>query len=135
MTVRRGSLGYKVARMARAPLGHGVAAQKLRRRVARWSVIASRVLMWSAGAFFLFAVGSGFWRIGVENYRLHRQVDAVESHNSDLVANASRLRREVILLHDPDYLVPLIHEQLGLVKPHEVFIVVSPAPSAAPSQQ
>jgi len=34
------------------------------------------------------------------------------------------------LLHDPDYLVPLIHEQLGLVKPHEVFIVVSPSAAA-----
>jgi cell division protein FtsB len=130
MTARRGSLGFKVARMARAPLGHGAGPQKLRRRLARWSIVASRVLMWSVAALFVFSVGSGFWRVGAENYRLHRQVDAVERRNDALVADATRLSREATLLHDPDYLVPLIHEQLGLVKPHEIFIVISPTPAA-----
>jgi cell division protein FtsB len=130
MTARRGSFGFKVARIARAPLGRGAGSQKLRRRLARWSIIASRLLVWSAAALFVFSVGSGFWRVGAENYRLHRQVDAVERHNAALVADSVRLKRQAALLHDPDYLVPFIHEQLGLVKPHEVFIVISPTPAA-----
>jgi len=130
MTARRGSFGFKVARAARGSFA-ATGSRSFRGKLARWAIFASRALVWSAAALFAFAVGSGFWRIGVENYHLHRQVDAVERHNDQLVSDAARLNREAQLLHDPDYLVPLIHEQLGLVKPHEVFIVVSPAPSTA----
>ena len=129
MTARRGSFAFRVIKAARAPFADSSASRTLRMRLGRWAVVGSRVLLSGVAAIFLFSVGSGFWRVGMENYRLHRQVEATEARNAALTADAARLTRESVLLHDPDYLVPLIHEELGLVKPHEVFIVVSPAPA------
>jgi|HubBroStandDraft_4_1064222.scaffolds.fasta_scaffold79409_3 cell division protein FtsB len=129
MTARRGSLRFKVSRFARAPLARAGASVTWRRRLMRWAVIGSRVLVWAVVLCIGSATASQFWRIGAQNYHLHRQIDAVEGRNAALVSEAARLRTEATLLHDPDYLVPLIHEQLGLVKPHEVFIIVTPTPT------
>ena len=58
------------------------------------------------------------------------QIVALEKRNADLAASSSALQKQIKALHDPEYLVPFIHEQLGLTKPHEVFIVVqTPPPS------
>jgi len=128
MTARRGSLRFKVKRLARAPLARG-ASPVWRRRLGMWTHLASRVVVGAAILAIAGAFGAQTWRIAAENYRLHRQISTVEQHNVALGSDAVRLQREISLLHDPDYLVPLIHEQLGLVKPHEVFIVISPTPA------
>lgn len=129
MTARRGSFRFKVTRFARAPLGRGRGAATWRYQLIRWARIGSRVVAGAAVIFLTAAFGAQMLRVGAEDYRLHKQIDAAERRSNDLVASSVKLEREITLLHDPDYLVPLIHEQLGLVKPHEVFIIISPTPS------
>lgn len=128
MTARRGSLRFKVRRLARAPLLR-TGSLVWQRRLIAWTRFLSRVVVAAAVLAVVGAFGAQMWRITAENLRLHKQVVAVERRNDQLDANAGTLRREITLLHDPDYLVPLIHEQLGLVKPHEVFIVISATPA------
>ena len=126
--VRRGSLGFRALRLVRAPL---------RASGGRWRSVLSDLVMVSMrcamGLVVLAIVGaSGLqaWRIGAQSFDLHQQIVAVERHEGELTASAAALRTQIRDLQDPEYLVPLIHEQLGLVKPHEVFIMVrTPAPS------
>ena len=123
--MRRGSLGYKAVRLARAPV-HA----PWRAAVSRFGMIVGRCAL-VAGAIAIFAAcGLQAWRVGAESYRLHKQIVALEVRNANLAASSMALKTQIKALHDPEYLVPLIHEQLGLTKPHEVFIVVqTPAPS------
>ena len=125
MTARRGSLGYKAVRLARAPV-HA----PWRAAVSRAGMIVARCAL-VAGALVVFvACGLQAWRVGAESYRLHKQIVALEQRNANLAASSISLKAKIKSLHDPEYLVPLIHEQLGLTKPHEVFIVVqTPAPA------
>jgi cell division protein FtsB len=126
MSARRGSFRFKAVRLARAPL-----RAPWRAAFTRAGSIAMRCAMAAAVAALTLACGLQAWRVGAESYRLHKQISALELRNADLAASSASLRTEVKALHDPEYLVPLIHEQLGLTKPHEVFIVVqTPAPSA-----
>lgn len=131
MSARRGSLRFKVARFATAPLGRGQEGAARRDFALRAIGFGGRVV--AAVAAFLIAttVGLQFWRVGVENYRLHRQIQSVERQNERLKSEAASLAREIRLLHDPEYLVPMIHEQLGLTRPHEVIVQVA-TPSPAP---
>ena len=69
------------------------------------------------------------WRVSYQNYQLHKQIEAIEDQNRAFSADAVKLQRDVKLSKNPEYLVPLIHEHLGLTKPHEVIIqVATPAP-------
>jgi cell division protein FtsB len=132
MTARRGSLRFKIKRLAAAPLHHSVHSPAIVRAVAAWTNIGVRV---AAGALALAAVvafGAQTARLTAANVRLHHQIQAAQARNAALVRDSAALRRQIGLLHDPDYLVPLIHEQLGLVKPHEIFIEVQPAPALRP---
>ena len=128
MTARRGSLRFKVKRFARAPLGRAGVSSKWYKGLGTATRLASRLVIGALVLALAGACGAQMWRVAAENYRLHKQIVTVEHHNEALVADTARLQREIVLLHDPDYLVPLIHEQLGLVKPHEVFIIISPTP-------
>ena len=125
MTARRGSLGHKAVRLARSPV-HA----PWRAAVARVGGIAMRFVLLAAALAIVVACGLQAWRVGAESYRLHKQIVALEKRNADLAASSTSLKTEIKALHDPEYLVPMIHEQLGLTKPHEVFIVVqTPPPS------
>ena len=125
MTVRRGSFGYKAVRLARAPI-HA----PWRAAVSRAGTMAVRGALIAGALLVMIACGLQAWRVGAESYRLHKQIVALEKRNADLAASSSALQKQIKALHDPEYLVPLIHEQLGLTKPHEVFIVVqTPPPS------
>ena len=125
MTARRGSLGYKAVRLARAPI-HA----PWRAAVSRVGVIIARCALVAGALVVIAACGLQAWRVGAESYRLHRQIVALEQRNANLDASSIALKAKIKALHDPEYLVPLIHEQLGLTKPHEVFIVVqTPAPA------
>jgi len=129
MTARRGSLRFKVTRLASDRLGRNSTSSDWQRRLTRWTRFASLLVIGAASLLLAGAFGVQTVRVAAENYRLHKQIVSVERRNDTLVADSARLQRQIVLLHDPDYLVPLIHEQLGLVKPHEVFIVVSPTPA------
>lgn len=135
MTARRGSLGFKVQRFAKAPFRNLSSSAVWRRRFERFVFFGSRLVVGAVLLLVLMGTGAQFWRIGEQNYRLHKQIASVEAHNAALVDEGARLSQEAVLLHDADYLVPLIHEQLGLTKPHEVFIIVAtPAPSSPSSK-
>jgi len=125
LTTRRGSFGYKAVRLARAQV-HA----PWRATVARISGIAMRCTLFAVALAIVVACGMQAWRVGAESYRLHKQIVALEKRNADLASSSIALKAEIKALHDPEYLVPMIHEQLGLTKPHEVFIVVqTPPPS------
>ncbi len=129
MTARRGSLRFKVKRLASDRLGRNSTSSVWQRQLTRWTRFASLLVVGAAVLLLAGAFGVQTARVAAENYRLHKQIVSAERRNDALAADSARLRREIVLLHDPDYLVPLIHEQLGLVKPHEVFIVISPTPA------
>lgn len=126
--MRRGSFGFKLSRLAATPLGGGARKQRERKMVRVMST-AGRIVALAAVLLVVASFSGQAWRIGYQNYQLHKQIDTVEEQNRQLTASSVRLRRDIILSRDPEYLVPLIHEQLGLTKPHEVFIqVATPAP-------
>jgi len=131
MTARRGSLRFKIKRIAAQRVGTAAKPPRWRKRLVLWTRLGSRLVVGAAVLALAGAFGAQTYRVAAENYRLHVQIDDVEHRNTALSADAVRMEKQIVLLHDPDYLVPLIHEQLGLVKPHEVFIVVAPA-SASP---
>jgi len=131
MTARRGSLRFKIKRIAAERVGTAAKPPRWRKRLTLWTRLGSRLVVGAAVLALAGAFGAQTYRVAAENYRLHVQIDDVERRNTALSADAVRMQKQIVLLHDPDYLVPLIHEQLGLVKPHEVFIVVAPA-SASP---
>ena len=126
MTARRGSLRFKIKRIAAERVGTAAKPPRWRKRLILWTRLGSRLVVGAAVLALAGAFGAQTYRVAAENYRLHVQIDDVERRNVALSADAARMQKQIVLLHDPDYLVPLIHEQLGLVKPHEVFIVVAP---------
>lgn len=129
MTARRGSLHYKIVRLARVPGGHGPPSQ--RRRYARIAAtIAGRSLLVLAVLFVSGTVAVQIWHAAARNAQLHQQIVQVEADNDGLGATNAKLATRVERLRDPEYLVPLIHEQLGLAKPHEVFVEVTQATPA-----
>ena len=130
MTARRGSLRFKIKRIAAERVGSASKPPRWRKQLVFWTRFGSKVVAGAAVLALVGAFGAQTYRVAAENYRLHTQIDDVEQKNASLTADAARMQKQIVLLHDPDYLVPLIHEQLGLVKPHEVFIVVSPAPAS-----
>jgi cell division protein FtsB len=79
-------------------------------------------------------IGAQVWRVAVRNVALHGQIADVEQQNAALQSENGKLAARVTHLHDPEFLVPLIHEQLGLTKPNEVFIEVAPATPAPAAQ-
>jgi cell division protein FtsB len=128
MTARRGSLRFKVTQLAGAGR-HGKASGRaavLQTTMQRSMNVAGKVVAVCAGALVALTVGAQVWRVGLADYQLHQQVVALENQNRALAQEAVTLRKEIYLSRNPEYLVPLIHEQLGLAKPHEVFVRLVP---------
>jgi cell division protein FtsB len=126
MTVRRGSVGFTISRMAAKPFSGG--SRKHRERtMLRWMSAAGRALVLATVLLIAASFSVQAWRVGYQNYQLHKQIDAIEQQNDKLAADSVQLNRAIILSRNPEYLVPLIHEQLGLTKPGEVFIQIAPA--------
>jgi cell division protein FtsB len=126
MTPRRGSLHYKIVRLARVPKAQG--AQTKRWRFARLAAgVAGRSLIALAVLFISSTIAVQIWHVGARSMQLHQQIGQVELGNAELQTTNDKLATRVVRLRDPEYLVPLIHEQLGLAKPHEVFVQVTQA--------
>lgn len=130
MTARRGSLAFKVTRLA-SGRGRGRAAE-LQARLRRAMHVGGRIIFVGAISLLVLTFGAQAWRIGYADYQLHRQVVALEAANRVLQNEGVTLRKEIYLARDPEYLVPLIHEQLGLAKPHEVFVRFETVDSVPP---
>jgi cell division protein FtsB len=126
--VRRGSVGFAISRMASKPFG-GSSRKQRERTMLRVMSAAGRAIAFAAVLLIAASFSVQAWRVGYQNYQLHKQIDVVEQQNDRLAADSVQLRRDIILSRNPEYLVPLIHEQLGLTKPGEVFIqIATPAP-------
>jgi cell division protein FtsB len=67
-----------------------------------------------------------------ENLVAMRQLHALRSDIAALQRERSEQLREIRRLSDPSGVLPEIHDRLRLVKPGEVVIFVSPAPSPSP---
>lgn len=124
MTARRGSLSYKIVRLTRARRSRETSGSRFLRKAA---LIAGRGVMAAAILCLTVTIGAQVWQVGMRNVALHQQIVQVERENASLQASNDQLAVRVSRLHDPEFLVPLIHEQLGLTKPNEVFIEVTPS--------
>lgn len=130
MTPRRGSLHYKIVRLARVPRSHAGQPPKRWRAARLAATIGGRALLALAVLFVSGTIAVQIWHVGARNILLQQQIAQVERDNAGLQGANDKLATRVDRLHDPEYLVPLIHEQLGLAKPHEVFVEVTQATPA-----
>ena len=95
-----------------------------RRTVPRW-IVSLAVF----GVVVVLAVvfGSAHW----ETYQLRREAGRLARERDDLRSQNIQLREEIRLLNTPEYVERIAREQLGLVKPGEVAVILV-APSPAP---
>ncbi len=98
-----------------------------RRTVPRWlGPLVAMALLAGAGAVF----GGTYWG----TYELRREAARLARERDALVRQNAQLREEIRLLHRPEYIERLAREQLGLVRPGEIaVIVVEPTPAPAPA--
>lgn len=133
MTARRGSLRHKIVRLAGVPRKQAAAARPPW-RVARMALrIAGRCAAVLCVLLVSATIAVQIWHAMTRNVALHAQLHRLQDQNAELLAANARLATRVQRLHDPEYLVPLIHEQLGLAKPNEVFVQVTPSTPAPAS--
>jgi cell division protein FtsL len=78
----------------------------------------------------LFALSSG--QAALRLYHLGRQLAELEHQRDLLLAENRRLREEIRRLHDPAYVERLAREELGLVRPGEIAVVLVPEPTPSP---
>ncbi len=78
----------------------------------------------------LFAISSA--QAALRLYHLTRQVAELEHHRSRLLAENRSLREEIRRLQDPAYVERLAREELGLVRPGEIAVVLVPQPTPTP---
>lgn len=95
-----------------------------RRTVPRW-IPPLAVL----GVVVLLTVtfGGAYW----DTYQVRREASRLARERDDLRKQNASLREEIRLLNTPEYIERIAREQLGLVKPGEVAVILV-APSPAP---
>lgn len=92
--------------------------------IPRWFVSVLIVALLGA---VTYAFGSSFLQV----YRLKREAARLEQVKQDLIEHNAQLREEIKLLHTPGYVERIAREQLGLVKPGEIaLLIVRPKPPA-----
>lgn len=97
------------------------------RRLPRPAVVLIVLVL---GSVALRVFGSSF----LDVYRLDREAARLEALKRGLQEQNAILREEIKLLHTPQYVEKLAREQLGLVKPGEVAIlIVQPRPQSPPT--
>lgn len=78
--------------------------------------------------------GVAYW----DGYLLRREAAVLARERETLRRQNAQLREEIRLLQQPEYIERLAREQLGLVRPDEIAIIVvqpTPAPKAPPPPQ
>jgi cell division protein FtsL len=74
--------------------------------------------------------GGAYW----EGYQLRREAATLVREREDIRRQNAQLREEIRLLSTPEYIERLAREQLGLVKPGEIAIIlVQPTPAPSPA--
>lgn len=92
-------------------------------RLPRWVV---PLILLTAAVLLLNAFGASY----LTTYRLHREAARLDREVATLRRENAQLREEIRRLHTPLYIERLAREQLGLVKPGEIpVIIVRPTPS------
>lgn len=97
------------------------------RRIPRWvKILVTAIVL--AAVLMLFAIRY------LEVYRLDREAVRLAGLKRSLQEQNAILREEMKLLHTPGYIEKVAREQLGLVRPDEiaVLIVRPPAPPPVP---
>ncbi|MGH2402890.1 MAG: FtsB family cell division protein [bacterium] len=101
-----------------------------RRLVPRW---AGSLIAVAVCAALVLAFGGAYW----DGYQLRRDAARLARERDDLRRENAQLREEIRLLSTPEYIERLAREQLGLVRPGEIAVILvrptpAPAPPAAP---
>ena len=99
-----------------------------RRAIPRW--LASLAVL---GIVVVVAMvfGSAYW----DTYQIKREAGRLARERDDLRRQNAQLREEIRLLNTPEYVERIAREQLGLVKPGEVAVIlVAPSPAPAPAE-
>lgn len=99
------------------------------RRVPRGLIVLSSLLVVAAGGYVF---GANF----LELYALNREAARLGTLKRNLQEQNAVLREEMKLLQTPGYIEKLAREQLGLVRPGEVAILIvrPPAPPPPPAR-
>lgn len=99
-----------------------------RRLIPRWvGPLAAAVVMVGLAVAF----GAAYW----DGYQLRREAATLERERDDLRRSVAQLREEIRLLNTPEYIERLAREQLGLVRPDEIAVILvrpTPAPTPGP---
>lgn len=106
-------MGHSGARTVAYSGRHGL----IPRRIPRW--ILSLAVLGLLGAV-VFAFGTSFLQV----YRLKREAARLLQLKQDLIEQNAQLREEIKLLHTPGYIERIAREQLGLVKPGEIALLI-----------
>jgi cell division protein FtsB len=113
--------------MERSVSGVSLGLQVSRGRRGRRLAVAAVVAGGTAAAVAVF--GSATLQV----YRLEREAARLRQLRAELVRQNAVLREEIRLLHTPHYIEKLAREQLGLVRPDEVALLIVPAPDPPPA--
>jgi cell division protein FtsL len=84
-----------------------------------------------AAALLLVSSAQAAYRL----YRLSQQVAELEYQRAALLEENRRLREEIRRLYDPAYVERVAREELGLVRPGEIAVVLVPRPAPTPRRR
>ncbi len=93
------------------------------RRLRPAAALRAVVLLW-----LLALLGTSFVRSAREAYTLDRAVRETERIRMVLQEQNAKLREEIRRLHDLSYVERLAREELGLVRPDEIIVLLLPEP-------
>jgi len=115
--------------MSLATLGARSRSKSSTRRIPRWVKILTAAIVLAA-VLALFAVRY------LDVYKLNREAARLAVLKRSLQQQNAILREEMKLLHTPGYVEKVAREQLGLVKPGEIALLIIrlPAPPPAPAR-
>lgn len=94
-----------------------------RRVIPRWAgpLVASGVLLAVGVAF-----GGAYW----DGFKVRRELGEMVRERDTLRKQNAQLREEIRLLNTPEYIERIAREQLGLIRPGEIAIIlVRPTPT------
>lgn len=98
------------------------------RRGPRWIVTGAL----AAAALGLIVI---FGSTSLQVYRLQREAARLDQAKRDLEIQNAQLREEIRLLHTSQYIEKLAREQLGLVKPGEIALLLIQTPTDTSPQR
>ncbi len=99
-----------------------------RRLVPRW---AGPLIALAVCAVLATVFGGAYW----DGYQVRREASRLARERDELRRQNVQLREEIRLLNTPDYIERIAREQLGLVRPGEIAVILvrpTPAPASTP---